>query len=167
MNNKLEDLNYQEIILLKELKKLKGSIEKIELEIDELSISEKYNEIHNEYTKLNKVNLEALKRAIFIQWYAAVEPKCYTGIGDLNSENIINNISQLKDLISKNEIDTEFKNMIFHYYKIANWYFDAFINIIELKILINSFEYKSDTNNLDSKMINRGQMGEYWKSLTS
>ena len=59
-----------------------------------------YKKIHQAYAELSNSDLEALKRGLFIQWYALTEPGYLTGIGDLD-ENAENQIIQALKQIQK------------------------------------------------------------------
>lgn len=104
-------------------------------------------------------DLESLKRAVFIQWYSVTEPIQYTGIGDLDIEFQMKNIFKVKELIVNQNIDTEFVEMLNHYYNISDWYFNTFLNF---DLLIppsnNCFTNIEATKN-------RGIMGVYWKTI--
>ena len=146
----------EELVLIDLIKQLGYSEDKIE----ELGVYNKYKLIHDSYTVVQ--DIEALKRAVFIQWYAVIEPGNYTGIGLLNTENEKKNILRLNNAIELGNMDTEFKLMLCHYYTIADWYFDSFKEINSLKKYLE----KPDTGSVRrSLMINRGQMGVYWNSL--
>ncbi len=156
MLTELDKLHNEELILIDLIKQLDYSEEKIE----KSEVYTKYKIIHDSYTVIE--DIEALKRAIFIQWYAIAEPRNYTGIGLLSSENEKINISKLNTIIEAGNIDPEFEAMLFHYYIIADWYFDNFEHIKSLK---KQLEKPNKGGIKRPLMINRGQMGIYWNSF--
>jgi len=161
MKDMLDILNNKEDLILKEISNLIGNIQEKEKQVDDLKLPVMYDEIHNRYTELSETSVEALKRALFLQWYAVVEPKIYSGIGNLNRQNEEKNISILNNLIASNLIDDELKVMTSYYYSISSWYFKGFESIDNIEKLINT-NYKLKDISL---MVGRGQMGKYWNSL--
>ncbi|MDB5127440.1 hypothetical protein [Mucilaginibacter sp.] len=131
-----------------------------------MEIYNKYKEIYLQYSEFYKKthNLEALKRIIFIQWYAVVEPMTLTGIGELDQDIEEENLRHLYNLIINKEVDKEFLTMILHYYYIGDWYFNSFCDFSEA---LNSIAKQECTSFLVSQFKDRGQMGHYWNSLNS
>lgn len=164
----IEELNKKELSLLSTIRSMKGTMEEIEAKLKELNVFEQYNEIFQEYSQLieNKVNsLESLKRALFILWYSIAEPSCYSGISSLDKKSERKVVSKLNELIKNNQLDTELKWMLLYYGSISKWYFENFKEqneLLEFIRLSESFELPLIQK---SEMYNRGQMGEYWKSL--
>lgn len=156
-------LNKEEHSILNLVEALKGTIKEIENQLESLDIADKYRAIYKDYNSFFKStnDLEALKRIIFIQWYAISEPFAFTGISELNIKLERDNIAFLIDLIAKRLIDEEFKKMIAHYYSISDWYFGADFKPSELAECIP--EISGDSGLL---FIDRGQMGRYWNAIT-
>lgn len=130
--------------------------------LDEVFIS--YKQVHKQYAALTQNELEALKRGLFIQWYALTEPNYLTGIGDIDEQAEHKIINLLDEKIGRNTLDSELTWMLNHY---ATWdyVFERFQSFSNLKaFLINakpSFPDKIDRNGMEK----RGQMGKYWNSL--
>lgn len=127
------------------------------------AIYNSYKDLHGRYSELAENNDEALKRGLFIQWYAYTEPGYLTGIGlvdDIAEEKIIDLIERK---IQKNDIDLEL-NWMLNYY--ANWDF-VFEKFKNYPALIEFILNRKDTELVFDKvdMSKRGQMGEYWNSL--
>lgn len=156
-------LNKEEHSILNLVEALKGTIKEIENQLESLDIADKYRAIYKDYNSFFKStnDLEALKRIIFIQWYAISEPFAFTGISELNIKLERDNIAFLIDLIAKRLIDEEFKKMIAHYYSISDWYFGADFKPSELAECIP--EISGDSGLL---FIDRGQMGRYLNAIT-
>jgi hypothetical protein len=157
MKDNLNELSKQEFYLINELEKTEGSIEEKRQQCLILKIFSSYNEIFLKYSNLN--NIEAFKRAIFIQWIAIIEPDIYSGIGSLNKVIEEQNLKKLDELAFNNLLDEEFKNMVSFYYSISDWYFE---NFKEIKKVVQQQQMSIKKNN---SMFNRGQMGKYWNSL--
>src|SRR6476469_8561694 len=68
-----------------------------------------YRQVHKHYSDLAKENDEALKRGLFIQWYAFTEPNYLTGIEELDKESEENIIDLIEEKIQSNSLDAELK----------------------------------------------------------
>jgi hypothetical protein len=125
-----------------------------------------YRQVHKHYSDLARENDEALKRGLFIQWYAITEPNYLTGIEELDQEAEENIIDLIELKIQNKSLDTELTWMLNYY---ANWgfVFDKFKNRKGLEEIIKN---RSDGLPLGliidiEEMKQRGQMGLYWNSL--
>lgn len=159
----LDCLNEDEHAIFNLVQTLKGTMEDVENQLESLDTAGKYRTIYQDYNSFFKSSndLEALKRIIFIQWFAVSEPFAFTGISELNVKLERDNITFLIDLIAKRLIDEEFKKMIAHYYSISNWYFGADFKPSELAECIPEI-----SGNSGLLFIDRGQMGRYWNAIT-
>jgi hypothetical protein len=128
------------------------------LTLDE--IHSEYKNVHNEYSKMADKNMEALKRGLFIQWYALTEPNYLTGISELDDTAERKMITCLKNLIDQNKADNELLWML-NYYLSWGWVFDRFKDIIEFK----KVDEKDKTLPPKIETDGRGQMGFYWNSI--
>ena len=128
-----------------------------------VDIYNSYKEIHRHYSKLAKDDDEALKRGLFIQWYALTEPSYATGIGLIDEIAEIKIIDLIENKIQKNDIDSEL-NWMLNYY--ANWDF-VFEKFESYQALTEFILNRKDAELIFDKvdMSKRGQMGEYWNSL--
>ena len=66
-----------------------------------------YKKVHQAYAELSSHDIEALKRGLFIQWYAMTEPPYLTGSGDLDESAGDKVIQSLNELITSDKIDEE------------------------------------------------------------
>jgi hypothetical protein len=158
MDNILSTLNDEEVTLLEKVKSTTGTIETIQELLEKQNIPNSYNNIFIAYCRLNE-DLEALKRALFIQWYASCEPTAFSGIGLLDKDYQKKNLLKLMDALTSDKADSELKAMVKHYYAVADYYFNAFIN----SSIIEKYLGRNHTTIISFN--NRGQMGAYWKSL--
>ena len=138
-------------------------IYKNDLKVGLDNIYNSYKDIHRHYSELTKYDNEALKRGLFIQWYALTEPGYATGIGLLDEIAEIKIIDIIENKIQKNDIDSEL-NWMLNYY--ANWDF-VFEKFESYPALTEFILNRKDTSLIFDKveMSQRGQMGEYWNSL--
>ena len=122
--------------------------------------------MHQLYADLSYSDIEALKRGLFIQWYALSELNYLTGISDLDEEIESKILVNLNAFISTGKIDYELTWMLTYYAK-WNWIFER-LRIFKGfdKTIVNEQNDKlPDT--IDREAMNlRGQMGKYWNSLT-
>ena len=130
------------------------------------TVFDSYKQVHEHYSGLAKEQDEALKRGLFIQWYAMTEPSYLTGIGELNEEAEKNIIKLVEDKIQNNALDNELKWMLNYY---ANWDF-VFERFKISKGLVELIANRTDDLPvgliIDKIAMNkRGQMGAYWNSL--
>jgi hypothetical protein len=165
ITDKLNSLNQREQRLYHYILSNKGSIEDINNTLIINQIPEEYDKIFCEYSRL-AANLEALKRGVFLQWFAVSEPFTYTGMASLNKEAQKVNISLLSKLFSSCSVDNEFHIMLNHYYNISSWYFDSFLEFKVTMDVIQTWENLSSSLKYFS-MKDRGRMGEYWESLVN
>jgi len=158
--NLLDELNLAEYDLMSQLGNVHGSIENRNITILKLNIPAKYAGIHKSYHDVyhSDQNGEALKRAIFLQWYAASEPMAFIGIGDLDDNVQKSCFTFLKDMIDKLGLDDEFKTMLKHYYSVSEWYFEHYFDFSKISSYTEASKELLDFEN-------RGQMGKYWRSL--
>jgi hypothetical protein len=135
-----------------------------------------YRSIHQQYLFLFKnstdevVKLEALKRLIFLNWYFVVEPEYYTGIKNLDETSIFSSYSILNEYIKEDKLDDELKWMLSFY---GSWDYIIFQHsqhqLSELTAFVesvdNSVRHYPKKEIISQTMDNRGQLGEYWRSL--
>ena len=160
MQDSLIRLSNEEIDLYKQVTDFKGTFQDREKYIYEMSIDIKYRNIFLKYHTLYKETqvLEALKRQIFIQWYAQAEPMAFTGINALDPAVEKDNIDILGQLICNNKIDSEFTEMIFCYNDITEWFFNAYPDFVPFLGLLK----RKSNDLLRIPSIDRGQMGIYF-----
>ena len=124
-----------------------------------------YKKIHRAYANFSSFDIEALKRGLFIQWYAIAEPNYLTGIGELDESTEAKIIEDLNNFILTKKIDYELTWML-NYYARWNWIFDRIKSFKGFdKAIVNQQNDKlPDLINRESMNL-RGQMGKYWNSL--
>ena len=161
----VDELANRELKLYNAVSKLTGTIEDKVIQIKRLGISDGYQRIHKEYAKLNKTNLEALKRGLFLIWYSRSEPSFLTGIVELDSESEIKIIKTLDRRLRQNVTDYELDWMIDYY---STWDF-LFQTFSEYKFFQDRLKRTVKTERPETfdndSMSGRGQMGIYWNSL--
>ncbi len=134
--------------------------------------SQQLNEIFIEYKKLHLVyastssyDIEALKRGLYIQWYALTEPNYLTGIRDLDETAEGKIMHNLSEFIKADKIDKELIWML-NYYSNWDWVFDKHKTFKGFDTKIVNEQNNQLPEGIDrEKMKLRGQMGKYWNSL--
>lgn len=143
---------------------LNGTIEEKYEQVTKLGISNEYKIIHQKYAELSSENIEALKRGLFINWFAVSEPTFLTGIAELDENAEEKIIKEINERIKNQTVDFEL-NWMLNYYKNWDYAFAKFAKyeLFYAKIMSNE---EIEMPKIDKqKMKNRGQMGIYWKSI--
>ncbi|WP_149243460.1 hypothetical protein [Dyadobacter sp. 32] len=160
----VKELGQKELELYSSVISITGTMEEKTEQIIILGYSEQYRKIHSEYAKLNKSDLEALKRGLFLIWYSRTEPSCYTGIADLVPEAEHAIIKTLDRRINMNVTDYELDWML-SYYSNIEFSFEQFRDYKSFYRKLTT-EKTEMPNSIDKEeMKTRGQMGIYWSSL--
>ena len=142
-----------------------GTMEDKAKHLRDKGVYDKYREIHSLYADKSDKDLESLKRALFIQWYAMTEPPCYTGINGLDENAERKVIKQVDRLIVTESLDEELKWMLKYY---ANWdyVFEKFEEFKGLQDWVQNKRGAELPDKIDRNVMNkRGQMGQYWNTL--
>lgn len=154
--------------LLRRVTESAGTIEEKVSQLSDEGIYEAYKQVHRQYANLADVNDEALKRALFIQWYVMASPGFITGIDDVDSRAERRVIDVLDKQVGQNMIDSELHAMV-SYYCSEPWeyIFERFENCDNLeKLLRHQLDYDAIIDRMrQSNLSNRGQMGVYWQSI--
>ena len=161
----IDELGSKELELYNAIQQLEGTIED---KIDQLAnsgITDKYRQIHSEYSRIAKKDGEALKRALFIMWYALTEPTWLTGIGELDFDAEERITKLLNRRLAKNISDYELDWML-EYYSGFGFAFERFTNyeyFYKRTSMKTGIEFPDSLD--EQTMATRGQMGIYFLSL--
>ena len=109
--------------------------------------------------------LEALKRAVFIAWYAGVAPRCLTGIGDLSDASVIETFARLDVAVRRGEADDELTAMVAHYHESCAAPFDLYGGADAAERAGPAADVAALVEAPAARFAGRGQMGEYWTQL--
>ena len=124
-----------------------------------------YKQVHKNYADLSNNDYEALKRGLFIQWYACIEPSYFTGIAEIDQEAEKNIIDNIEKHIQNKTLDVELKWML-NYFATWDFVFDRFSTRKGLVELIANKTDEFFPTKIDNEaMSKRGQMGKYWNSF--
>ena len=173
----IRELTERENELMTQVHRTIGSMNEKAHQLLDNGIFGAFKKLHNNYASLAVTgDIEALKRAFFIQWYAIAEPSCFTGIAsenpwgdgvglDKDTEKMVFDL--VEQFINS---DDELKWMTAWYYLIAEYYLEAFWGnsalIKELQRYNQEFGSLIDHVILsDEPLEKRGQMGAYFASV--
>lgn len=125
-----------------------------------------YRKIHHAYAELSLTDDEALKRGLFIQWYALLEPNYLTGIADLDENAKEKIVQALHGRFESGSLDDELIWML-NYYSSWEWIFKRLISFGDsIEAVLNARNNRMPDKVDRNEMALRGQMGKYWNSLT-
>lgn len=171
----IKELSDRELDIYKKVFSLQGTMDEKTKQLKDSGTFDSYREIHNQYleviksTRDEKEINEGLKRIIFLNWYHIIEPSCFTGIWELDGDTIHESYSILNDRLTDNKVDNELKWML-SYYSANDWTILDFSEkeMPQLTTFVKSVDQSQnhlpDKDELTNTMIDRGQMGEYFKS---
>ncbi len=143
-----------------------GLMEEKQESLRQQGVFAQYAQVHSQYAGLidhATEGIEALKRALFIQWFTVAEPACFTGIFDVAQEARDKVFKQIDGMIRRQELDDELGFMLDWYYNITPWYFDAQSECHNWQRYLATTHAAPQYEN--SQFDNRGQMGRYWQSV--
>jgi len=135
-----------------------------------LGVPADYDKIYRSYVShMNEpvYESEALKRALFLQWYADVEPIMFTGIGSIGINIQAEVLREIQGRIEKDSVDTELIWMLRWYASIREWHFDPFTDLASLKtFLLDKYpDFQMNAVFTEASLAGRGLMGEYWRAM--
>ncbi|MCW5864110.1 MAG: hypothetical protein KIT52_13520 [Anaerolineae bacterium] len=126
-----------------------------------------YAAIHREYVEMAvDGNEEALKRALFLQWYCVTEPWFLCGLLDLDALAERRLLMLVDTLCASKRLDKELSWMLSYYYLIADYYFQ---HEGQYPALVAHCQAQPHHDHIEQPIgfvsDRRGQMGDYWKSV--
>ena len=166
----LVELTAEEDRLLAIVSRITGTMEEMFQQLDDLGVFDAYRKVHLAYVDLAERdgNVEALKRAIFLQWFRLSEPSSFTGLWEFDTNAEQKALRLLDHLVITHQLDQELQWMLPWYYFITDFYLDRFDGFEEIKCFSkeNQQELWADGAPTRESLKNRGQMGKYWLSIT-
>ena len=164
----IKKLTRTEADLLGKVDAAVGLIEEKTASLQAAGVFEAYAKVHRQYVNLVGdpcCGIEALKRALFIQWYAVSEPACFTGICDIDTVAQTEVFQALDEMTQSAQLDFELRYMLLWYHQISDWYFDNRTDIPNLRQWFAATPHELPRFN-EQDLNGRGQMARYWQSLT-
>jgi len=144
-----------------------GRVKDLHEACEQMGIYDAWRNIFEQYVILAREgDLEALKRALFLYWYACSEPNELCGIPSLGDDLTFEVLGMVNNIVQKGELDTELKWMLSYYYSLTDWYIYRFEGFDELKKISKETDPQLFWEFCpDSSFDNRGHLGKYWKSI--
>ena len=171
---RLRDLATQEEALLERVRELMAGTGRKPMSWQEQRLAEngvfaEYGIVHREYVELALAgDLEALKRALFLQWFEVAEPSCFTGIRNLDTQARLDVFVHLERECAAKSLDPELEWMLPYYYAIAEYYMPLDGSFPALTAFCEE-HYPHGEVPLPTGDVfrGRGQMGHYWENIRS
>ena len=170
--SELDVLAQREQQLLDEVTSWEGSIDQLIARLRESGIAEDYSRIHQEYVSLAlSGSIEAAKRALFLQWYSATEPACFTGLLKLDAAACSKLLKGIRSLLEDGDADAELAAMLEWYGHIGDRYFETRQDralVLRARVKATSLPQADDSPTWAGPSFpsGRGQMSTYFRSLT-
>jgi hypothetical protein len=143
--------------------------------LDRSGVFAGFTDIHAGYASLiadTDHGLEALKRGLFLQWYAHSEPGCFTGIYRLYAEPELAIIRELDRRLASGETDSELRTMMVWYDREVAGDSGDYLRTFEEFPTLRAFLDAPDLWNGEGQDVpwtaerfrGRGQLGKYFES---
>lgn len=140
---------------------LSGTPEERMRRLEALDTFAQYNRIYTAYAERCGESLEALKRALFLSWFAHVEHPAYTGLRAVDKSCEQKVLHKLRETLQKHKADYELKWMLSHY-AAAQSYFESFGNAGDLPETVKKHFVALPACIDKNAMEKRGLMGVFW-----
>jgi len=158
--------------VLASLRGASGTLDERDRQIERSGLFGEYPAILSAYVELfaeRESSLEALKRALFLVWRAAMAPSATTGIASLPDATARTVVSELDSRIRAEAMDEELAWMLAWYVSGGRFVFELYGATARLLASADSTPpdaWRSRSITEDS-MRQRGQMGHYWTALAT
>lgn len=167
--DKLDNLTSREADLISHVNARVGLMEQKEVELREDGTTSAYRELMSDYLLLAASgSIEALKRAVFIGWYARSEPECFTGLGDITDAQFIQSQEIAAQWLDSCDADDEFAAMLGYCVRVYDW-FGGSSSADRLASQARQFvDLPGPWTSYDlAQFAMRGAMGDYFSSIIS
>lgn len=165
----LTSLTLHEFDLLAHVESLVGTIEDKSAALRADGTAAAYREVASGYLQFARSgSLEALKRALFLCWYAQVEPPCFTGLGNIDSDQILQAKELMVRRLESGDFDDEYAAMIGWYARVADWWFSGAETVPDVTDRVREFTSLACPSDVceAGEFVGRGAMGAYFLSMT-
>jgi hypothetical protein len=139
---------------------------------DHDDIQQRYSEIYHCLVSMlssESRRLEALKRAVYLQWIALLEPPQVTGMIGPGRETASTVLATVDKALREGWYDEELEWMLRWCNSITPWYFDGYRSLPDLGRLLATEDPDIDlAQHLDlASLPRRGQMGSYFGDMAA
>lgn len=161
----LAELTLEEQRLAELVADLRGTVDEVWQRASR-GVVDRYREVHRQYAALARLgDMEALRRAAFLQWFSLVEPPFLTGVADLDSSATEAVIELLDRSCHSGDVDSQLRWMLPYYAVIAAWWFDAARAPALATFCIENRPAGLVSPPAGFESTDRGLLGTYWASL--
>lgn len=168
----LEALANWESAVLASIHGATGSVDERDAQITRSGMYAEYPAILGAYVELielsgdPRIELEALKRAVFLVWYSFTQLPVDSGIAELAESSVRRVFDLLESELRGHHADDELRWMLAWYRRVFGYVFDHFG-------VARSIDEAAGTTSTDdarrqlaaSHFGGRGQLGDYWRSI--
>lgn len=168
----LHDIAAEEERLVRIVEAASGTFEERVPFLERHGVFDAYAIVYRRYVELAlEGDIEALKRALFLQWYVVAEPYELTGLSDADEATMVSVLRAVNRRVVSGDLDAELRWMLPWYFMIADWYLriDSTDVLEELGPFIAlSRSQSSDIGAMAldaAAFLGRGTMGYYWASV--
>jgi hypothetical protein len=111
--------------------------------------------------------LEALKRAVFLVWYSAIEPPMLSGIAELPESAVHSTLEALERVCREGRADDELRWMLSWYHELGDYALlrTPGLRAVEMVVAESDPRGWETGDRSDARMAERGLLGRYWLSV--
>lgn len=143
-----------------------GTIEAKARYLQHSGVFDAYRDVHRKYVlHAQGGDVEALRRAAFIQWLAAIEPPFLSGLCDLDSAAQRALLTLLEEAVAAEQLDDELAWMLPYYYQMAEWWIPDSAAPRLIRFCRSRAPRQAVRPPPGFAYIGRGEMGRYWASM--
>jgi hypothetical protein len=146
-----------------------GTIEMKDAQIRRSGLYAEYPAILKSYLELlarEADRREALKRAVFLVWWSALEAPPLSGMAELPERYARETMDALEDAVLRSELDDEFRMMLSWYNSVLAAPFELFGADRHMPQAIRDVPHDAWRSQFHAAQFeNRGQLGRYWREL--
>ena len=167
----LDALANWEMAVLASIRGASGSAAERDAQITRSGLYAEYPAIFGAYLELVRLAadpstaLEALKRVVFLAWWAFSVPSTDSGIAELPESSVREVMQLLESAIAGGRTDEELRSMLAWYHSRFGYVFEHFGPVRELDAFVADVPL-SDVDALPQSrsFAGRGQLGVYWST---
>jgi hypothetical protein len=162
----LEQLATEEERLVEAVERVRGTMEQKTEQLARGGELDRYREVHRRYVQLALGdNVEALRRATFLQWIATIEPTPFTAIRELDASASHVVVSLLNTMCEGPIVDSELRWMLPYYTLLVEWWFAPAQAPALAEFCAKNTPDGAVVPPDDFVYEGRGQLGHYWASI--
>lgn len=171
----LDALANWETAVLASIRGATGTVDEKDAQITRSGMYAEYPAILGAYVELidvsgdPRIEIEALKRAVFLVWYSFTQLPVDSGITELAESSVRHVFDLLESELRAHRIDDEMRWMLTWYRGVFGYVFDHFGvgRWIDEATVGNTADEARQRLTASSHFSGRGQLGDYWRSVVA